>query len=193
METDILGAYQSAPNVRQRSRRFKAVVLSLAATVLLAVGFYFARNPLLNRCARPRLEHAFAAHVPGAALRLGALHYDFFRNRLQCDGVDLTLPDGAPLSTGPVVVEGGLWVRLLIGQSNPEQLLRAAQIELTELSARWPSGDYRVRCGDLRISVLDAEIAARALNFQPLVNDDAFFAADDFRRVRYRFVAAACT
>lgn len=169
------------------------MAVSLAVVVVIAAGLYFSCEAFLNRYLRPRLEQAFATQLPGSALQLGALRFDFWSNRIRCDSVAVTQPDGQPASTGSISVAGVHWGRLLAGERRPERVFSRARIELTDLSAVLPAGEYRVRCGQLRISVPEAEVAAHALSLQSVVNDDAFFAAAAFQRVRYRLAVASCT
>jgi hypothetical protein len=166
--------------------------VSLASVVLVAATIHFSGDALLNRFLRPKLEQAFAAHLPGSSLRLGALRYDFWRNRLGCDSVALTQPDGSPACAGSIAATGVNWGRLLVGKRHPAQLFSGAQLEVTDLSAVVLEAEYRVRCGHLRISVPEAEIVAQALTLHLVASDEAFFASAPFRRVRYRLAIATC-
>lgn len=191
LEPDFLAACLPARGVSPRARLYRAAALSLAVVAGLAVGLHFAGNAGLNRFVRPRVERAFAARVSGGTLRLGALRYDFWRDRLRCAAVDVTLPGGASVQTGAVSIQGVHWVRLLGGKPSLWPLLRHAHAEVADLSARFAAGEYQAQCGQLRVSVPEAEIAAQAFTLQPTANDEAFFAADAFRRVRYRLTVAS--
>ena len=161
--------------------------------MVVAAVFHFFGDALLNRFLRPKFEQAFSAHLPGSSLRLGALHYDVWRNRLECDSVAMTRPGGAPASTGAIAATGVRWGRLLVGERNPAQIFSSTQLDVTDFSAVLPEAEYRVHCGHLRISVPDAEIAAQALSLQLVASDEAFFASTPFRRVRYRLAVASCS
>ena len=179
--------------MRKRARVFKAIAASLAIVVLVAAGFHFCGDALLNRFLRPKLEQAFSAHLPGSSLHLGALRYDFWSNRLGCDSVAVNRTDGAPASAGSISATGVRWSRLLVGNPNPAQIFSSAQLEVTDLSVVLPEAEYRAECGYLRISVPDSEITAQALTLQLVVSDEAFFASAPFRRVRYRLAVASCS
>jgi hypothetical protein len=171
----------------------KAIAASLGVFVVLAAVVHFCGDAMLNRLVRPRLEQVFSARFPGSSVRLGALRYDVWPNRLECDSVTLTRPDTAPASTGAIVVSGVKWARFLAGERNPVELLRGAEFEVADLSAPVLEAEYRVRCRQVRVSVANSEIVAQALTVQPVASEDAFFAAVPFRRVRYRLALASCS
>src|SRR4051812_37700459 len=114
----------------KRARLFKATAASVAIAVLVAAVFHFSGDALLNRFLRPKLEQACFAHLPGSSLRLGALHYDVWHNRLRCDSVAMTRPDGAPASTGAISAKGVNWRRLLADKCDAAQLFSGAQVEV---------------------------------------------------------------
>lgn len=189
--TDQLGAPFVLPK-RRRSRVAQAIVALLVGVVLLAGLVHFAGNALLNRFLRPKLEQAFAAENPGYGLRVGALHYTAWGDRLHCTAVTLTQPDGAPASARSITLTGLKWSRLLLGNRKPAELIRSARLEVTDLSAGVLAAEYRVRCEHLRVSVPDGEIVAKSLSLQPVASEEAFFAATPFRRVRQRLTVASC-
>jgi len=189
--TDQLGAPSVLPK-RGRLGAAKAVAALLVGLVLLAALVHFSGNAFLNRFLRPQLEEAFAAENPGYGLRVGALHYDAWGDRLRCTAVTLTQPDGAPASAAAITVTGLKWSRLLLGNRKPAELVGGARLEVTDLSAGVLAAEYRVHCGHLRVSIPDGEIVAKSLSLQPVANDAAFFAAAPFRRVRHRLTVASC-
>jgi hypothetical protein len=195
LEPDLLAALTDAPatGARKRSRTLQAVAVTLGVAFLLGVACHFVGDALLNRYLVPRLERAFSAHLPGATLHVGALSYDFWRNRLRCDELDLHLPNGAAARTGSITVTGVNWARLRSGQSDREQAIRNVRIQVTELSAVLPTGEYRVHCASLAVAIPEAEVVAQAITVQPVASDEAFFAATDFRRARCRVALASCT
>lgn len=169
---------------------------TLAALLLLTFALHLAANLVLNHSVRPRLEQAVATRLPGATLQLRALRYEFWRDRLRCESLQLTLPGRAPLTTGAIALAGVHWSGLRADQPDPARILRDARLDIADvaaLSVPLFSGDYQLRCAHLHLSIPAAELTARALALQPTVDDEAFFAADTFRRVRYRATIAAVT
>jgi hypothetical protein len=56
----------------------------------------------------------------------------------------------------------------------------------------FPEAHYGIRCARLRASVPDSELIAEGAELQPLVEDEALFAAGAFRTTRYRVVLPEC-
>lgn len=169
------------------------IAAALALVVLLAVAGHFSLDALLTRFLRPKLEQIFVAHFPGASLHLGALHYDVWADRLECDSVAMRRRDGAPVSAGAIAATGLHWGRLLVRPSTPAEIFRSAALDVADVSTVLPDGEYRVQCGHLHLSVPDATGTAQALALQPIVSDETFFSASQFRRVRFRVAVAACS
>ncbi len=193
LEPDLLGTITGQPAARARTstRARKAIRALLAAAAGLAVLVHFGGDPLLNRFVKPRLQQALSANLPGYSLQLGVLRYGFLGNRLECDAVTVTFPDGRPATAGAISVQGVRWGRWLLGNRHPDELCRRARIDVTDFSAMLASGEYRIRCGQLRLSVPDSEITAQAITVQPVTSDDVFFAAEPYRRTHYHFSAAS--
>lgn len=177
----------------KRGRLYRAVWMSLGGVVLIAAGFHVVANVMLNRFVRPKVEQAFSARLPGSSLRLGALRYDFWSNRLRCESLNFTVLGGPSGKTGSVSMTGVQWTGLLADKRSPERLLRHAELEVNDLSAGSAAGEYGAQCAHVRVSVLNSEISVRAITLQPSMSDEAFFAAETFRRIRYRLTVESCT
>lgn len=187
-----LFAAAPARHGRRRTRAAIAGAASLALLVLVAAMLHFYGDSILTRFLKPKLEQSFSAHLPGSSLRLGALHYNVWTNRLACDSAALTWRNGAPASAGSITATGVHWGRLLARKPSPAQIFSRAQFEVRDLSAAWPHAEYRVTCSRLDVSVPDSASTAQTLTLQPVVSDEAFFAASPFRRVRYRLAIGSC-
>lgn len=182
----------STLRARPRSRLVRASY-ALAALAVAAFAFHLAVNLALNGYVRPRLERSFAARQPGAALRLGTLRYDFWRDRLRCESLHLARPGHAPFSTGALSVAGVHWTGLLAETPDHAKILQDARLDIADLAASpltLAGGEYHLRCARLHISVPAAEIALHGLTLRPTVDDEAFFAADPYRRIRYHVAIA---
>ena len=106
LESELLAKPVPALNASKRARLYRAIGLSLAGLVLVGAGIHVAANVWLNRYVRPKVEKTASVHLPGTSLRLGALRYEFWRNRLQCASLDLSMPGGELAKMGSVSVTG---------------------------------------------------------------------------------------
>lgn len=178
------------PRARTQTRRLpRLLTFTFGGIVLLVALVHLTANLLLDHLVRPRLEAAISVRLPGATLRLGTVRYDFWRDRLRCASLELALPAHAPLTTGPLSLSGVHWTGLLAEAPDAPQLLRHARLAISDLSV--PSitlagGEYHLRCAQLHLSLPAAEFTAHALTLDPTLDEAAFFAADTFRRIRYR-------
>jgi hypothetical protein len=71
-------------------------------------------------------------------------------------------------------------------------VLAQARLEATTVVVEFPAAYYGLRCERLRASVPDSEWLAERIELQPLVGDEAFFAAHPFRETRFRIVLPEC-
>lgn len=189
--TDQLGAPFVLPKHRRMGAARTVAVLLLGVAVV-AVLVHFAGNALLNHFVRPRLEQAFAEQNPGYSLRIGSLHYAAWGDRLRCTAVTMTQPDGARATASAITATGVKWSRLLLGNRRPAELIGGAQLEVRDASAAVLGAEFRAACGHLRVSIPDGDVVAKALSFEPVASEEAFFAVGPYRRVRYRLAAASC-
>ena len=67
-------------------------------------------------------------------------------------------------------------------------MLAEASLEATNLDAQLPLAGYGVHCAWLRASVLDSELIAKDTELRPLIEDEAFFAANAFRTSRFHVI-----
>lgn len=191
LQTRFLAA-AAARNGRSRSRAAKAVATSLALLVLVAAGLHFYGDAVLTRLLKPKLERSFAAHFRGYSLRLGALHYDVWTDRVACDSASLTSSGGELASAGSIAAMDLHWGRLLTRKLRPAQIFSSARLEVRDFSATLANGEYRVSCSRLQLSVPDSVGTAQTLTLQPVASDETFLASSPFRRVRYRLAIGSC-
>ena len=176
-----------------RARRLAAGVgLCLGAVVLAAAAFtWMFGGTLLDSYAQRRAERAFARAYKGCTLRIGGLHCALGAHRLAARSVTLTAAN-ATFKAGRISLTGVGWAALLWGTAAPAEALAQASLEATELEADFPRAHYGIRCARLRASVPDSELSAEESELRPLVGDEEFFAAHDFRTTRFRMVVPAC-
>jgi hypothetical protein len=146
---------------------------------------------LLGHYGKGKAERAYAEAYPGSTLRIGELDYAVRANRLVAQQVVLSATN-TTLEIGQVTLTGVRWARLLWGEASLAEVLDRASLEAANLKMVFPATQYGIRCARLRASVPDSELIAEGAELQPLVDDEALFAAGDFRTTRYRVILPEC-
>ncbi|MCL4180129.1 MAG: DUF748 domain-containing protein [Verrucomicrobia bacterium] len=179
---------------RSRSRRRLVVWvgISFGVVALVVAGFVFGfGGAILSHFGKAKAERAFAKAYPGSVLRIGELDYAMGANRLVAQQVVLGATN-TTLEIGQVTLTGVRWARLLWGQAALAEVLDRASLEAANLKVVFPEMQYGIRCARLQASVVDSELIAEKAELQPLVEDEALFAAGAFRTTRYRVVLPEC-
>jgi hypothetical protein len=179
---------------RSRSWRRLAVYVgaSLGAVVLVVAVLVFGfGGALLSHFGKAKAERAYADAYPGSTLRIGELDYAVTANRLVAHQV-VVGGTNTRLEIDQVTLTGVRWARLLWGQAALAEVLARASLDAANLNLVLPEVQYRIRCARLRVSVPDSELIAEGAELQPLVEDEARFAAGAFRTTRYRVVVPEC-
>ena len=174
-------------------RRLSAYVgLCLAALVLaVAMLILVFGGAILNRYGKEKAERAFAEAHPGYALRIGELDYAVGANRLVAQSVTLSATN-TTLKVGRTSLTGVRWARLLWGTAALADILADASLEATNLDVEFSQAHYGIRCARLRASVPGSELIAEGTELRTLAGDEEFFAAHDFRTVRFHVVVPEC-
>ncbi|MGA2865051.1 MAG: hypothetical protein ABSF95_11270 [Verrucomicrobiota bacterium] len=162
-----------------------ALVLAVAVLIL---GF---GGAILNGYGKRKAERAFAQAHPGQALRIGKLDYAVGANRLVAQSVTLSATNTS-LKAGGISLTGVRWARLLWGTAALADVLAKASLEATNLDVEFPQAHYGLRCARLRASVPGSELIGEGTELRPLVGDEEFFAAHEFRTTRFHVVVPEC-
>ncbi len=166
--------------------------LCLGALVLAAALLIFVFGAaVLNGYGREKLERAFAQAHPGCALQIGELNYTPGANRLVAQWITLTATN-TTLKTGRISLTGVCWGRFLWGTAALTDGLAQASLDATNLNLEFRESLYGIRCARLQASVPGSELVAEGTELRPLVGDEAFFAAHDFRTTRFHLIAPEC-
>jgi hypothetical protein len=179
---------------RSRSRRRLVVWVGIsfgAVALVVAVVVFGFGGAILSHFGKAKAERAFAEAYPGSVLRIGELDYAVGANRLVAQQVVLGATN-TTLEIGQVTLTGVRWARLLWGQVALAEVVDRASLEAANLKVVFPEGQYGIRCARLRMSVPDSELIAEGTELQPLIEDEALFAAGAFQKTRYRVVLPEC-
>jgi len=162
-----------------------AVVLAVAVFILMFGGM------ILNGYGKGKAERAFAKAHPGCALQIGKLDYSVGADLLVAHSVTLSAPN-TTLKVGRISLTGVRWARLFWGTTALADVLAKASLDATNLDVEFPQAHYGIRCARLRASVPGSELIAEGAELRPLVGDEAFFAAHDYRTTRFHVVVPEC-
>ena len=162
-----------------------AVVLAVAVLILVFGG------AILNRYGKEKAERAFAEAHPGCVLRIGDLDYAVVANCLVAQSVTLSATN-TTLKVGRTSLTGVRWARLLWGTAALADVLADASLDATNLDVEFSQAHYGIRCARLRASVPGSELIAEGTELRTLAGDEEFFAAHDFRTVRFHVVVPEC-
>jgi hypothetical protein len=162
-----------------------AVVLAVAVLILVFGG------AILNRYGKEKAERAFAEAHPGSVLRIGELDYAVGANCLVAQSVTLSVTN-TTLKVGRTSLTGVRWARLLWGTAALADVLADASLDATNLDVEFSQAHYGIRCARLRASVPGSELIAEGTELRTLAGDEEFFAAHDFRTVRFHVVVPEC-
>jgi hypothetical protein len=179
---------------RRLSRRKLAVYTgaSLGALVLaVAVFILVFGDAILSRYGKEKMERAFAEAYPRSKLQIGELDYSVCANRLVVQSATIRAIDST-IKVGRISLTGVRWVRLLWGKAALTEVLAKSGLEATDLDVEFPRARYEIRCTRLRASGPGSELIAEGAELRPLVGDEAFFAAHDFRTTRFHVVVPEC-
>jgi hypothetical protein len=163
------------------------VALVLAAAVLLLLF----RGAILNSYGKRKAERAFAEAHPGSVLRIGQLDYSLGANRLIAQSLTLRATN-TTLHVGRISLMGVRWARLLWGTAALADVLANASLDATNLDLEFPQAHYGIRCARLQSSVPGSELIAEGTELRPLIGDEDFFTAHDFRTTRFHVLVPEC-
>jgi hypothetical protein len=162
-----------------------AVGLAVVALIVVFGG------EVLNGVVKGKIERAFARAHPGSALRLGHLRYSVGANVLVAESASLSATN-LTCTASQISLTGVRWGRLLWGRKALVEVLAHAGLDATNLHAEFPQALYQLRCARVRASVPGSELLLQGTDLYPVVGDEVFFAADTFRRTRFRLAVPEC-
>ena len=164
----------------------------LGAILLVLLLFILAfGGAILNGYGKEKVVRALAKAHPESVLRIGELAYSVGANRLVADSVTLSSTN-TTLKAVRVSLTGVRWAQLLWGRATLADALAKASVEAANIDVEFHQSHYGLRCARVRASVPDSELIAEGTELRSLVDDEAFFAAHDFRTTRFHVVVPEC-
>ncbi len=181
------------PTNRYSPRRIAIYAVLAVGTVAIAclVVFLLFTDTFVNELLKGRNIRNFEKSYPNYSLRIRGVGYDIWNNRLKCDSISLTPTDsGFSCTIAASSVSGIGWIQLFLGRALTPDHLANSGVDAEHFVLTFPREQYQIRCGRLHVSVGDSEIVADSFELGPIDDDKQFFAADKFRRTRYRLQVA---
>jgi len=182
---------EQAPTNRLSPRKIAVnVVLAVGAVVIAClVAFLLFTDTFVNELLKGRNISNFEKTHPNYSLRIRGVGYDIWQNRLKCDSLSLTPTDsGFSCTIAASSVSGIGWIPLFLGRALTPEHLANSDVDADNFVLIFPREQYQLRCGRLHVSVGDSAIVADSFELRPIAEDEQFFAANKFRRTRYRLV-----
>ena len=178
--------------MKESRRPLTYVGASIGAVVFaVSVLIFTFRGAILNGYGKGKIERAFAKAHPGFALRIGELDYSVGADRLIAQSVTLRATN-TTLKIGRISLTGVHWAQAIWGTSALADVLAKASLDAANINVEFPQAHYGIRCTRLRASVPGSELIAEGTELQPLVGDEAFFAAHAYRTTRFHVVVPEC-
>jgi hypothetical protein len=176
----------------RRLRRLTAYAgYGLGGAVLIAGIILLSWAAVLNGYVKGKIERSFAEAHPRSSLRIGRMGYATGANRLAARFVTVTAGNST-FRAGRISLTGVRWTQFLGGKAAPAEILANARLEATDIEMEFPGPHYEIRCARLRASVPDSELIAEVTELLPLAGDEEFFAADSYRKTRFRVSLPEC-
>jgi hypothetical protein len=173
-------------------RRSAYVGFCLGAIVLAVVALISVfGSAILDSYGKRRIERAFAMAHAGTVLQIGELEYSFGANRLVAHSVTVSASNTS-LKVARISLTGVRWARFLFGTALLVDILAESSLDVANLDWKFPRSYYGIHCDRLRASVPDSELIAEGNELRTLIGDEAFFAAHDYRTVRFHVVVPEC-
>ncbi|HLP15123.1 MAG TPA: hypothetical protein VK470_02625 [Bacteroidota bacterium] len=151
----------------ERAHLIKKIITLTAVTafVLIASAVVFIlvfSDPLLNRYAKSKIEHAFNEAYPGYALSIGSIHYNLFRNYSECRAILLSSSDSSlQCAAGSFSVSGIGWKQLIMERELTPETIRKSVLSAEDVTLRLKAGaGHDIHLGRLRVSVPDSQLTA---------------------------------
>lgn len=171
------------------------VFVSFGAIVLMsALLFLSFPDFVVNTFLKGRIIDAFQVAYPAYEIRIGDMHYNIRANRIGFDSVALTARDSSMSCTIAAYSASGInWLKLLWARDLVPDAFSGSVLDAHEVVVSLPREQYELHCKLLSVSVPDSAMVMKALTFQPLTDDEQFFAGSEFRKTRFRLEVSHAT
>ncbi len=165
---------------------FLAAFIIAGAVFLLVFGRAF-----VNGYAKSKLEKTFAKAQPGFVMQIGHLGYSMGADEVTAQLITVR-GTNAIFKAERISLRNVHWISLVLGKADLAGLLDQASLDATNLEAEFPKSHYELRCARVQASVPNSEITAEGTELRPLLGNEDFFSAYEFRTTRFKVIVPKC-
>ncbi len=145
-------------------------------------------DPFINTIVKSKITNAFKEAYPEYSMQLGDMHYNVWSNRLGCDSILLKSIDSTlTCSIGSFSVGGIGWIKILFQSDFNPNGFTSTEIDAQKIVLNFHPSQDEYRFGMLHISLPDSELTIDSIKYHSSVDDQQFFARNQFRQTRFRF------
>jgi len=181
---------EHSPSGRRKRSPLKiasyAGIVAGSIVLVCTLALLFFADPLVNRFIKPRIIAAVAQAYPADSIRIADMHYNVWKNRLECDSI-LLKTSTMTCSVASFSVSGIDRMKILMQEDFTPGTFTSLIMDARNIVLRVHQSQDAVRCGTLHVSVPDSEMTADSIKYYPAIDDEQFFAKNRFRQTRYRF------
>jgi hypothetical protein len=162
-----------------------SIVIGSVIIVFVLI-FIFFPDPFINGFLKGRITKAFTTAYPTDSLYLGDMHYNVWKNRLECDSITLKTSDFTCRAATFSLSGIGL-IKILRQSDFTPNTLANSEINALNIVFDFRKSRNELRLGILHISVPDSEIVIDSIKYYSLIDDELFFSKSEFRQTRFLF------
>jgi hypothetical protein len=171
--------------LRLKFIKYPSIVIGSVIIIFVLI-FIFLPDPFINGFLKDRIIKAYTTAYPTDSLLLGHLHYNVWKNRLECDSIKLKTSDFTCRVASFSL--GGIGLIKIIRQSDfTPNTLANSEINALNIVLDLHKSRNELRLGILHISVPDSEIVIDSIKYYSLIDDELFFSKSEFRQTRFLF------
>lgn len=170
-----------------KALKYAGAIISIIILICILIIVVFP-DSFINSFAKSRIEKAFAEQYPAYALKIGDMHYSFWKNRLGCDSLLLKAKDSSyTFNTASVNISGISWIKVLVQGDITPYILSSMIIDAGSISLNFHKLHEVFLFEKLHISVPDSEVVTDSVRYHSLLSDEQFFSKSKFRQTKLSF------
>jgi hypothetical protein len=171
--------------MRLKFVKYPGIVIGSVIIVFVLI-FTFLPDLFINGFLKDRITKAYHTAYPTDSLHLGTMHYNVWKNRLECDSIFLKKSDFT-CRVASFSLSGIGLIKILRQSDFTPNTLANSEINALNIVLDFRKSRNELRLGILHISVPDSEIVIDSIKYYSLIDDELFFSKSEFRQTRFLF------